>query len=269
MSWLPGAANNKTMNSILSTTILIAATGVLQPTVSAQNPTHAAVAVSAQSLNGTVTASDTGSPLAGATVIAIQRPASTSQMPTIYKSVVDAGGNYALAVSTGQYQLCVRALPAPASLYLDPCQWGAPVAATMSSGSSAVVPLSLQKGVRFIVRVHDPNKLLAQAETLTGTAVSAFVAGPSVKQFPLQMVYSDGIVRDYGTVIPINVAMTVTISSNTVALSDRAGDPLSPAMPFEVLPADIVVTGAPLSPITRMFPPPDAKIVHVYATGPK
>lgn len=31
-----------------------------------------------------------------------------------------------------------------------------------------------------------------------------------------------------------------------------------------MLPTDIEVTGASLTPVTRMFPPPDAKVVHVY-----
>ena len=76
--------------------------------------------------------------------------------------------------------------------------------------------------------------------------------------------------RDYGTVVPVNLAMSVTVASNTVALSGRSGEPLSasPAA-FQILPTDIVVTGAPPSPVTRMFPPPDAKVIHVYATGIK
>lgn len=118
------------------------------------------------------------------------------------------------------------------------------------------------------MRVHDTNRLLAQAETVKGAAVSAALTAPSVKLFPLPVVYSDGMVRDYGTLIPINVPMSATVSSNTLSLADKTGAPLTAsAMPFQVLPTDIVVTGAPPSPATRMFPPPDAKMVHVYATG--
>lgn len=132
----------------------------------------------------------------------------------------------------------------------------------------ADVPLSLQKGVRFIVRVHDTKQLLSQAESVQGAAVSASLTAPSVKVFPLPVVYSDGIVRDYGTVIPINVPMSVTISSGSLLLADKTGAQLSAtAMPFQVLPTDIEVTGAPLSPATRMFPPPDARMVHVYVAG--
>jgi hypothetical protein len=193
--------------------------------------------------------------------------ASPSQPPTIYRSVADSGGNYAITASPGQYKLCVRPLPAALSLYLDPCQWGSPVAVTVGAGAS-VVPITLQKGVRFIVRVHDTKQLLPQAETVKGAAVLASLTSPTVAVFPLPVVFSDSLIRDYRTVIPINVPMSVTVTSNTLVLADNTGAPLSAAaMPFQVLPMDIEVTGEPLSPASRMFPPPDARMVHVYPTG--
>lgn len=156
----------------------------------------------------------------------------------------------------------------PQSLYLNPCQWGSPTGVTVGASATSVVPFALQKGARFIVRVHDKMQVLSQAETVAGTAVSAFVSSAMVKRFPLPMIYSDGNVRDYGTVVPINVAMSVTISSNTVALVDNNSAPISTsANSFQVLPTDIEVTGAPPSPITRMFPPPDAEMIHVYTAG--
>jgi hypothetical protein len=222
----------------------------------------------AQGIAGTVTAADTGAPMAGATVLAIQKSASQPAAPLIYRSVADSSGNYAIAAAPGQYSLCVHPLPAPKDLYLDPCQWGSPISATAGTSATTSVPLSLQKGVLFIVRVHDPMQLLPQAEVVKGAALSASLTGPSVKAFPLPVVYSDSLVRDYGAVIPINVAMSATISSQTLTLTDSSGAPLSAAaIPFQVLPTDIEVTGAPLSPSTRMFPPPDAKMIHVYATG--
>jgi hypothetical protein len=78
-----------------------------------------------------------------------------------------------------------------------------------------------------MVRVHDPMQLLPQAEVVKGAAVSASLTGPSGKFFPLPVVYSDNIVRDYGTVVPINAAMGVTISSPTLTLADGTGAPLS------------------------------------------
>jgi hypothetical protein len=141
----------------------------------------------------TVTAADTGDPLTGVTVTAILKPTSASQ--------------------SGQYLLCAR--PQPQSPYLDPCQWGGPVGATVGTGAVPVA-LTLQEGVRFIVRVHDPNQLLPQADTAPGTAVSASVTSASISQFPLAVVYADALVRDYGTIVPTNVPLSVTVSSATL-----------------------------------------------------
>jgi hypothetical protein len=136
-------------------------------------------------------------------------------------------------------------------------------------GATAVpVPFSLEKGVRFIVGVHDPNQLLPQAEAVPGAAVSASVASASVSQFLLPVVYGDGLVRDYGTVVPTNVPMSVTISSATVVLADGTGTALAPtAVTFEALQGDLgFAPGAP-SQFASMFPPQDAKMIHVYATA--
>jgi hypothetical protein len=219
----------------------------------------------AQNLTGTVAAADTGAPLPGVTVTGILKPASASQVPTIHQSTVDSSGNYAITTPPGQYLLCAR--PQPQSLYLDPCQWGSPVSATV--GATAVpVALTMQKGIRFIVRVHDPNQPLPQAETAPGTAVSAFVTSASINQFPLAVVYADGLVRDYGTVVPTGVPMSVTVSSATLVLGDATGAVLAPApITFQALATDVGVAAGPLSAFTSMFPPPDAKIIHVYATA--
>jgi hypothetical protein len=219
----------------------------------------------AQTLTGTVTAADTASALAGATVIAIQQPASPGGQPTVYQAVTNSSGYYAINAPPGQYALCADL---PHSLYLDPCQWGSPIGVTVGA-SAAVLPLTLQKGVRFIVRIHDKMGILSEAvETVTGSGVSAFLSSASVKRFPLPLIYNDANVRDYGTVVPISVPLSVTISGNTLALADNNGASLSTsAMPFQVLPTDIEVIGASSSPAARMFQPPDAKMIHVYTTG--
>ncbi len=225
----------------------------------------AACPAAAQNLAGTVTAADTGAPLAGVTVTAVLKPASVSQAPTIYRSAVDASGNYAITARPGQYLLCAR--PKPQSLYLDPCQWGSPVPATL--GATAVpVALSLQKGVRFIVRVHDPNQLLAQAESVPGTAVSASVTGASVNLFLLPVVYQGSFVRDYGTVVPTGVPMSVTVSSATVTLADATGAALAAnPITLEALQSDVGASAGAPAAFASMFPPPDAKIIHVYAAA--
>jgi len=139
----------------------------------------------AQNLAGAVTAADTGGPLVGVTVTGYRVGASASQKPTVYQALTDGNGNYSIAAPAGQYLLCAR--PQPQSLYLDPCQWGVPVSAA-AAATPTPAALSLQKGVRFIVRVHDPNQLLPQAETAPGTAVSAYLTSASIGQFQLAVV---------------------------------------------------------------------------------
>jgi hypothetical protein len=182
--------------------------------------------------------------------------------------VTDGNGRYAIAAPPGQYSICVH--PMLPSLYLDPCQWLNPVAAVVGASTASAVSFSLQRGARFIVRVHDTKGLLPIAEGTKGAAVSAVVAGASLKQFPLPLIFSDGLIRDYGAVVPIGVPLSAAVSSNTLALAGAGGTALSAApMPFQILPTDIEATGAPQSPITRMFPPPDARIIHVYANALK
>jgi len=61
--------------------------------------------------------------------------------------------------------------------------------------------------------------------------------------------------------------MSLTVSSANVALADATGAPLAPApMTFEALATDVGVSPVP-SAFASMFPPPDAKMIHVYATA--
>jgi hypothetical protein len=233
-------------------------------------PIVAAIVISAapaQNLAGTITTADTSAILAGATVVAVEKASSPGMRPIILRSTVDSLGHYAITAPPGQYAVCVH--PMPQSPYMDPCQWGDPVTVTVSATAVSVVPISLQKGSRFIVRVHDTKQVLAQAETVKGSAICVFVTAPS-KEPAVPVVYSDGIVRDYGTVVPINVPLSVTVSSNHVALADRNGTVLAPSpIFFEVLPTDIASTEGRFSPLIRMFPLPDTTIIHVYTTGLK
>lgn len=219
----------------------------------------------AQDITGAVVAADTGLPLAGATVVAVRTPDSALEIPTVYQSAVGADGHYALNASSGHYSLCVR--PLAASLYMDPCQWGRPTTVNVSAATVALTPISLEKGIRLIVRVHDTKQLLPKAEVVTGAAVAAFLTSGSVRQFPLPVVYADDIVRDYGTNIPVGVPMSVTISSRNLTLVDKDGSPITGTpMPIEVLSTDIEVVGEAKSLFTSKFPPPNARMIHVYTT---
>jgi hypothetical protein len=224
--------------------------------------------LAAQTPSGTLTTADTGAPVPGASVVAIQKSPSPGQKPTILQSLTDSDGNYTINAPPGQYTLCVH--PVVRSLYLDPCQWGSPPIAVVGTPAPVPVPIKLQKGARFIVRVHDPNGLLAQAETVKGAAISAALSGGPLTRFPLPLIYEDNLIRDYGTVVLISVPLNVTVSSGTLSLTDSTGAALSSApIPFQILPTDAEVTGAQASPALSMFPPPDARIVDVYAAALK
>jgi hypothetical protein len=228
------------------------------------------VVMLAQNVAGTLVAADTGAPIGHATVVAVPKAQPAAGRATVYKTPVDSAGRYAMTVSVGQYQLCVYG----AEPYLDPCQWGgsrvADVASSAAVSAAASSPLSLQKGVQLILRVHDPKGLVGQAESVHGGAVRAYVSGAGAAQVPLNMISDTGGIRDYAMFIPFNSPMTVFVSGHSLLLTDKAGAALSSqGIPIQVSPADFQMQ--PLSPpsLARMFPRPTSKVVHVYAGGPQ
>lgn len=236
---------------------LIIAASVLLPTASL-----------AQSIAGTLVAADTGDPVTSATVVAIATGGSSAVRPAVYKAIVDSAGNYSMTVPAGQYRLCVYG----AEPFLNPCQWSNGPATNVVSAAAASTapnsPLTLQKGVQLIVRVHDPNGVLAQAESVPGGAVSAYLSGSGVAQFPLPVVSSGQGFRDYGTYIPFNSPLIVFVSGHSLALQDKAGAVLNPqGISIQVLPADLQLPQPPPPSLGAMFTRPTAKVVHVYAAA--
>lgn len=212
----------------------------------------------AQKLTGALTAADTGAPIAGASILAVQQTASRTQKPLMYSGPTDTGGNFAIQASPGLYKLCAHA----AGLYLDPCQWGIPTAVTVAAGATVNSPLKLTKGGKFIVRVHDPQRLLRQQETTFQRTVSVSITGATAKPFFLPVVYDDGNIRDYGAVVPLNLPMNAMVfDGGHVTIGDRQGAALaSGGVPFQALPVAVPA-------VKPFFPPPDATFIHVQATG--
>jgi hypothetical protein len=219
----------------------------------------------AQTLSGTVAAEDTGAPIGGATVLAIQKTASPAQRPVIYSAAADTQGRYAMSVSAGRYQLCVHG----AGVYLNPCEWGAG-SPTVMVATAAAANLRLQKGAWFIVRIHDTRRLLPQVETVRGSGVTVLLTGPAVSGFPLPLIYDNGRIRDYGAVVPMNSAMRARIASGGIALSDEKAAPLNAeGVPFQVTAADFQNATEVPRPLRWMFRPPRAKFLHVYTAERK
>jgi hypothetical protein len=220
-------------------------------------------AIVAQNLRGTILADDTGAPIGRATVLAIPKRTSLSESAKIYSAETDAQGRYAVTAEPGQYTICVHS----AGLYLNPCQWNTAITRNVTTAPSDI-PLRLTKGGRFVLRAHDVQRLLPRAEGIFSTGISAIVSRPSGGPYLLPVVYDNGRVRDYGGILPLNVALRVTVSSSRVMLSDQTGAALTPqGVPFQISASDFQYSGPVMPGFRRMFPPPDAKVVRIYVVG--
>jgi len=214
-----------------------------------------------QSITGTVVAADTGAAITAATVVAKRKTASTA-LAAVYKVSVDSAGKYALTLPPGQYQLCVYG----AGPYLDPCLWSAGAPVTVASAPIASA-LTLQKGVQFILRVHDPSGVLPKAESVHGAAVGVILVGSSMAKLPLPLILDSGSFRDYGLFVPFNSPLTVLVTGSSLSLTDQSGAALNPSgIPFQVSPSDFPSTPRP-SALVSMFRPPTAKVIHAFASA--
>lgn len=221
----------------------------------------AALAANGQSLTGVVTAADTGAPIPAATVVAIQKTASPALEPLVYLSRTDTAGHYAINAAPGAYRVCVQG----AGLYVDPCIWGGAPTATVGAAQPVNLALQLVKGWRFILRVHDTEGLLPRVEAVRGQAVSASVTGGPGGPVLLPLIYDDGVIRDYGAVVPQNVALKAIVAASAqLSLTGTTGAaPSAQGIAFQATPP----AASAVSLSTRMFPPPDATVVHIYAKG--
>ena len=214
----------------------------------------------AQNLTGTVLAGDTGAPISGAMVRAVGIASSRAQPPNMYQIQTDVNGKYALTVSSGQYRLCVSGAPGS---YLDPCLWGG---ALVAAAGGVAPTVRLQKGAMFIARVHSAHELLTQSEIVRGAAITAHVSGGPFAQFPLPLVYESATVRDYGEVLPRNLAMTLVVKSPQLNLSDHLGAAVSlQGNGFTITDSDFAPTSQSAVKFGRAQEKPAAKMVHFYA----
>ena len=124
------------------------------------------------------------------------------------------------------------------------------------------MPIRLLKGWPLILRMHDSMHLLRQTEGVHGDGVAVSVKRSSGNPLPLPIVYDNESIRDYGAVVPVGVALTLTIGSRKLVLTDHAGAAVGPnGIQIQATPPPARV-GAPRS---GFFPPPDATVVHLFA----
>ena len=175
-------------------------------------------------------------------------------------------GRYAMTVSPDNYRFCVQS----AALYLDPCQWGGTISQSVGAGVATVVPLRLTPGARFILRVHDTQRILPQVESGTRAGIAASLTDAATRRFPLPIVYDNGRIRDFGAVVPLNQPLRVVAAGGRINLADQAGAVLSElGLAFQIKPEDFLVLAPLAARLSPMFRAPDAKMVHIWITGRK
>ena len=192
--------------------------------------------LSGQNLVGTVTAVDTRNALPQVTVLAILQIASHKVPPVMYRAETDSSGNYAITAAPGLYRLCVQG----GNAYFDPCQWGGKLLATVPQAGKATFPIQLARGEKFILRVHDSKGFLKQDEKqkLRGDSLSVAVTDAGGTRVLLPILFEDDLIRDYGTVVPANLALNLAVAARGRAiLQDKDGHVPEPkGVPFTAVP---------------------------------
>jgi hypothetical protein len=175
------------------------------------------------SIQGKITARDTGKPLADALVIARTMPASSTRRTA--KSAAD--GSFQLQnLPGGTYSICVK--PADDG-YLDPCEW-TPTAVNItvaagqqSSGNALTVP----SGSVMKIRIEDTSQLLFQ-KTKTGFVPDLLVGvfGPNGLFYPAHVTNRDIRGLSLQLTIPFDTPLALSVASRAAKLADASGGAL-------------------------------------------
>ncbi len=200
-------------------------------------------------------AGDDGSAIVGGRVdlLLLTPPQLKRGAPQMFWSTASgSGGAFQVSgLSPGSYRICAQV---PASVWLNPCEWGLkPPQVTLSAAQpNATVKVILSKGVAVRVRVDDPNHTLAQREGKTPGAHLLLGVATDASSFRLAPIVSqDASGRYYQVVIPFGATARIVASSSFFRLSDGNGAalPSSAAIPISVpvgqapVPVRVVVTG--------------------------
>ena len=138
--------------------------------------------------------------------------------------MTSAKGEFSLTgIESGRYSLCVQV---PGGAQLDPCRWSSAVQVTVAPGHPVTSQaIRVPKGSVLQVRIEDPNKLLA-ASGPGDLLIGVFL--PSALFQPLRLVSSDASGRTYGTAIPFNTSVRLSVTSAHLVLADAKGAKLAP-----------------------------------------
>jgi hypothetical protein len=163
-----------------------------------------------------------GSPVGGAFVTAyLQASGTGGKFGPVFNGLTGADGSFAMkGVPAGEYLLCAE--KASAAL-LNPCQWSAtPNTVTVAAGADASVALTAQTGVSMIVRVNDPNGLLASSSGLDDILINAkTTSGLHVLAVPAS---KDSSGKTMTVLVPQDAPINLTVYSSKLSLTDDQGD---------------------------------------------
>jgi hypothetical protein len=176
------------------------------------------------SIQGRVTARDTGKPLSDALIIARAMPEYSTRQTA--KSAAD--GSFRLQnLPGGSYAICVK--PADDG-YLDPCEW-TPAAVSIAVATGQQLSgnaLAVASGSVVKIRIEDSSQLLFQ-KTKTGFLPDLLVGvfGPNGLFYPAHVVNRDIRGLSLQLTIPFDTPLALSIASRALKLADTSG----PALP--------------------------------------
>ena len=214
---------------------LIAAALLAGITVSAQQASPLAKG----KITGTITDAN-GKPI-GSVVVTAHVDASGLAVgsPQVFSAVTAKDGSYAFpSLPAGNVRICVVA-PASTRL-LDPCKWAAtPSPTALAAGQTvSVAGLKLQQGHPVTVRIDDPNGLLGEGGSAPKGSVVAGFWLPNGLFDRLHVIGSDKKGVQLQGFVPYNTALTLSVQSSNLALTDEANSPIDPkkggAISFQV-----------------------------------
>ena len=192
--------------------------------LSARGPAVAQTA--SAGIQGTVTARDTGAPLAGVLVIA----GATSNPSATQSTKSAADGTFQIEnLPAGAYSLCVKAA---SDGYLDPCEWGqSPPAVTLAVGQNSTVnAVAASPGAVLKIRIQDTAQLLLQKGkngSLPDLLVGVF--GPKGIFYSAHVANRDTTGLNMQLTVPFDTPLSLQVISKALQLSDNTGTALPSA----------------------------------------
>lgn len=174
------------------------------------------------SITGAVTGPD-GTALSNVIVTYLLPPTQSSPQTT-GALLTDVNGQFqASNLPAGLYYLC--AYPVSGSGFVETCAWTrSPQTATVVSGQSTTVPITLQKGQRLHVRVNDPQQVLAISATgRTGTPLMLGIWEPTGFYHTLRFRSFDAIGQDFEMVVPTAMSFHPTLAAGNAQITDSTG----------------------------------------------